>query len=136
MSDDLVNRIVETAGGAVLRLGQLLARDQATVATAHRLGWQLDSVPPPIAALGTALRTIEPALDAIVADPESPTAWHSLIEAVASGANALAALGTVDFGAALNGLGFASELPTQLLHWAVANQYPTTVRDTTDITWQ
>lgn len=119
MTDDLVNRIVETAGGAVLRLGQLLARDQAIVATAHRLGWQLDNVPPPITALGVALRTIEPALDAIAADPESPTAWPSLLEAVASGANAIAALGTVDFGAALNGLGFAGEFPTQLLHWAV-----------------
>ena len=119
MTDDLVHRIVESAGGAVLRLGQLLARDQAIAAIAQRLGWQLDTVPPSISALGASLRTIEPALEAIVADPESPTTWLALIEAVARGAQAIAALGTVDFGATLGSLGFASEFPTQLLHWAV-----------------
>ncbi|MFN0248734.1 MAG: DUF6603 domain-containing protein [Kofleriaceae bacterium] len=118
VTGDLVHRIVESASGAVLHLGQLLSRDHAVVAIAQRLGWPLDAVPPEITELAGSLRTIEPALEAMRADPDSPVAWTALMRAVADGAQALSALATVDFGAALDGLGFADEFPTQLLHWA------------------
>ncbi|CAN5175881.1 hypothetical protein BH11MYX1_BH11MYX1_51390 [soil metagenome] len=115
MSDDLIARIVGSAGAAVLRLGQSLATETQVKAIALRLGWTLDPVPSALTALVGSLRAIEPALVALREDPTSPTALAELIEEVAQAAGAIDALASVDFGTMLPG--FASSFPEQLVQW-------------------
>jgi hypothetical protein len=117
---DVVQRFAEDAGGALVRLGYVLASDHAFSAVARRLGWSIATLPPPIVTTGSALRAIASQLDAARANPSSPSAWLDLIEAVAEGVDAIQQLSSASFGAALDALGFANEFPRQLLHWAAA----------------
>ncbi|MCW5801493.1 MAG: hypothetical protein KIT31_03835 [Deltaproteobacteria bacterium] len=119
MSNDVIHRIAEVAGGTALRLGRTLSSPNGFRALASRLGWPLDGAFPPIASAGATLQAIGTQLDAVRADPDSLTAWAALIDAVAHGVGAVQALSELSFGTALDALDFPDEFPVQLLHWAV-----------------
>jgi hypothetical protein len=96
-------------------LTEALESPAAFGALARRLGWNLEDIPPPILALGTAVGELRDALEPILDGDPSPADLEHLVQALRSLITAIDDLRNATFDPALAALGFATAFPRQLV---------------------
>src|SRR5215213_6300073 len=122
MSSNALDLLVADCVEALARVGNLFASDSSGRALLARLGWQVDTVPPPLVELAQHLRELGPLLRKAQAEPDSPELWVSLARMVPQLAREIHDLENKSFGGELDAAGFAKQFAEQLLHWAVIEQ--------------
>ncbi len=122
MGQGTIETLANELARAVRPLRVALGSDAAFKGLALRLGWRLDTIPPPLANLGTVLESLETALAPYFAG-DSPGAADTvaLLEAVHDVFAAVAALSSASFDPALLAQSFGSELPEMLVELLVTD---------------
>ena len=115
---ELRQTLVDTAAGIAERIADAISGDDAFTQVALRLGWQLSSPPPALAAIASPARAIVDASRAYATSPDDPGTWAQVGIAVGELVSALDALSTGSFGSDLDALGFGT-FPGELLELVV-----------------